>query len=55
MKSHRSIHLTLFFIIFCLQVVDHAFSIPPSHARDPETLTRLRHVRGLSRTTRSFG
>ena len=41
MKSHRFIHLTLFFffIFFCLQVVEHAFCIPPSHAGEPETLT----------------
>jgi len=41
MKSHRFIHLTLFFffIFFCLQVVERAFCIPPSHAGEPETLT----------------
>lgn len=41
MKSHRFIHKTLsfFFIFFCLQVLEHAFSIPPSHAGEPETLT----------------
>ena len=39
MKNHRFIHKTLFLTIFCLQILDHAFSIPPSHAGDPETLT----------------
>ena len=41
MKSHRFIHQTLFFffIFFCLQAVEHAFCIPPSHAGEPETLT----------------
>jgi outer membrane protein len=41
MKSHRFIHKTLsfFFIFFCLQVLEHAFSIPPSRAGEPETLT----------------
>ena len=39
MKNHRFIHKTLFLTIFCLQILDHAFSIPPSHARDTETLT----------------
>ena len=41
MKIQRFIHKTLFFffIIFCLQVLEHVFSIPPSHAGEPEVLT----------------
>ena len=41
MNSHRFIHKTLsfFFIFFCLQVLEHAFSIPPSRAGELETLT----------------
>ncbi|MBP1708346.1 MAG: putative Outer rane efflux protein precursor [Deltaproteobacteria bacterium] len=41
MKIQRFIHKTLFFffIFFCLQVLEHAFSILPSSADEPETLT----------------
>ena len=41
MKIQRFIHKTVFFffIIFCLQVLEHVFSIPPSHAGEPEVLT----------------
>jgi outer membrane protein len=41
MKSHRFIHKTLsfFFIFFCLQILEHAFSILPSRAGERETLT----------------
>lgn len=41
MKSHRFVHQALFFffIFFCLLALEHAFSIPPSHADEQEVLT----------------
>jgi outer membrane protein TolC len=41
MKSHRFVPKTLFFffILYCLQVLENPFSIPSSHAGEPEALT----------------
>ncbi|HVP79728.1 MAG TPA: TolC family protein [Thermodesulfobacteriota bacterium] len=41
MKIHRVFDRTLsfFFIFFCLQALGQTFSVPPSHADEPEVLT----------------